>query len=199
MGTSRLILTRERLLERHPAANTKHSERRASNMVRRQRIAGVTVAAAPTVTRFGRRGRNTRTLTQRSISPCRAAPADEATQVDRQPPLGRPRLTCALTRIAISAHTQCMGYGSWGTHGWIVASDRCGIAEQGLEAWCWSLSYILTRRRGAPTRHTHKWDTAYIYQLLHTRHLLESTHTNTYISSWLEVSLRTFARPRGPP
>jgi len=48
---------------------------------------------------------------------------------------------------------------------------------------------------------THTNGTAYIlYQLLlHTRHLLESTHTNTYISSWLEVSLRTFARPRGPP
>jgi len=31
-----------------------------------------------------------------------------------------------------------------------------------------------TRRRGVPTRHTHKWDG------LHTRHLLQSTHTNTH-------------------
>jgi hypothetical protein len=53
---------------------------------------------------------------------------------------------------------------------------------------------------GCPdTAHTQMGHGAYIYQLLHTRHLLESTHTNTYISSWLEVSLRTFARPRGPP
>ena len=32
-------------------------------------------------------------------------------------------------------------------------------------------THILTRRRGADTAHTHKWDG------LHTRHLLESTHT----------------------
>ena len=30
------------------------------------------------------------------------------------------------------------------------------------------------RAGGVPTRHTHKWDG------LHTRHLLESTHTNTH-------------------
>ena len=41
-------------------------------------------------------------------------------------------------------------------------------------------TYILTRARrgyggsGVPTRYTHKWDG------LHTRHLLESTHTNTH-------------------
>ena len=34
--------------------------------------------------------------------------------------------------------------------------------------------YVLTRLGGVPTRHTHKWDG------LHTRHLLESTHTNTH-------------------
>ena len=34
--------------------------------------------------------------------------------------------------------------------------------------------YIYAPRRGAHTRHTHKWDG------LHTRHLLESTHTNTH-------------------
>ena len=33
--------------------------------------------------------------------------------------------------------------------------------------------YLYLRAGGVPTRHTHKWDG------LHTRHLLESTHTNT--------------------
>merc|ERR1712194_272895 len=35
-------------------------------------------------------------------------------------------------------------------------------------------SYLYLRAGGVPTRHTHKWDG------LHTRHLLESTHTNTH-------------------
>ena len=35
------------------------------------------------------------------------------------------------------------------------------------------VSYAYLRSGGVPTRHTHRWDG------LHTRHLLESTHTNT--------------------
>ena len=35
------------------------------------------------------------------------------------------------------------------------------------------------RAGGVPTRHTHNWDG------LHTRHLLESTHTNTHKQSYL--------------
>ena len=39
--------------------------------------------------------------------------------------------------------------------------------------------FILTRRRGVPTRHTHKWDA----DGLRPRHLLESTHTQTHTNT----------------
>jgi hypothetical protein len=39
------------------------------------------------------------------------------------------------------------------------------------------LIFVLTRRRCADTAHTHKWDG------LHTRHLLESTHTTTHTNT----------------
>ena len=50
--------------------------------------------------------------------------------------------------------------------------------------------YILTRRRGVPTRHTHKWDG------LHTRHLLESTHTNTHKHKQAHNAARQSNSPR---
>jgi len=52
-------------------------------------------------------------------------------------------------------------------------------------------THILTRRRGADTAHTHKWDG------LHTRHLLESTHTNKH-TTWpdkVRCGLTPWRRP----
>ena len=55
-----------------------------------------------------------------------------------------------------------------------VNPSKCARRRIGccfLQRCCWSGIFI--RAGGVPTRHTHKWDG------LHTRHLLESTHTKS--------------------